>query len=41
MTLAHFDTPALQQRALDILQFKLDILWSLSDALVTKYGVRT
>jgi pyrroloquinoline-quinone synthase len=41
VTLDHFDTLALQQRALDILQFKLDILWSLSDALVTKYGVST
>jgi pyrroloquinoline-quinone synthase len=41
VTLAHFDTLPLQQRALDILQFKLDILWSLSDALVTKYGVTT
>jgi pyrroloquinoline-quinone synthase len=39
VTLSHFDTRPLQQRALDILQFKLDILWSLSDALVTKYGV--
>jgi pyrroloquinoline-quinone synthase len=41
VTLSHFDTLALQKRALDILQFKLDILWSLSDALVTKYGVST
>jgi pyrroloquinoline-quinone synthase len=41
VTLAHFDTLPLQKRALDILQFKLDILWSLSDALVTKYGVTT
>jgi pyrroloquinoline-quinone synthase len=41
MTLAHFDTAALQQRALGVLQFKLDILWALSDALVTRYGVTT
>ena len=41
LTLDHFTTRGQQQRALDILQFKLDILWSLSDALVTKYGVRT
>jgi pyrroloquinoline-quinone synthase len=33
VTLAHFDTRALQQRALDILQFKLDILWSMLDAI--------
>ena len=24
---------------LEVLQFKLDILWALSDALVTRYGV--
>jgi pyrroloquinoline-quinone synthase len=41
VTLAHFDTAALQQRALGVLQFKLDILWALSDALVTRYGVTT
>lgn len=33
VTLAHFDTRALQLRALDILQFKLDILWSMLDAI--------
>ena len=33
VTLDHFDTRALQQRALDILQFKLDILWSMLDAI--------
>jgi pyrroloquinoline-quinone synthase len=39
VTLAHFTTRALQERALEVLQFKLDILWALSDALVTRYGV--
>jgi pyrroloquinoline-quinone synthase len=39
VTLEHFCTRALQERALEILQFKLDILWALSDALVTRYGV--
>jgi pyrroloquinoline-quinone synthase len=41
ITLDHFTTRAMQQRALDVLQFKLDILWALSDALVTRYGVTT
>jgi len=39
VTLDYFNTRPLQERALQILQFKLDILWSLSDALVTRYGV--
>lgn len=39
ITLAHFDTPALQQRALDVLQFKLDVLWAMNDAMATRYGV--
>ena len=39
ITLEHFTTRALQDRALEILQFKLDILWALSDALVVRYGV--
>jgi len=39
ITLDHFRTRPLQERACEILQFKLDILWSLSDALVAKYGV--
>jgi pyrroloquinoline-quinone synthase len=41
ITLAHFDTLALQQRALDVLQFKLDILWAMNDAMATRYGVST
>lgn len=39
ITLAHFNTPALQQRALDVLQFKLDILWAMNDAMAQKYGL--
>lgn len=33
VTLAHFTTHPQQQRALDILQFKLDILWAMLDAI--------
>ena len=33
VTLEHFTTRAAQQRALDILQFKLDILWNMLDAI--------
>jgi pyrroloquinoline-quinone synthase len=40
ITLDHFNTRALQERALQILQFKLDVLWSLSDALSLRYGVK-
>ena len=39
VTLAHFTTRAQQERALEVLQFKLDILWALNDAMATKYGV--
>lgn len=39
ITLAHFTTRSQQERALEILQFKLDILWSLSDAMAQHYGV--
>ncbi len=38
VTLDYFVTPAMQQRALDILQFKLDILWAMNDAMALKYG---
>src|SRR5471030_2744732 len=33
VTLGYFRTPEAQQRALDILNFKLDILWSMLDAI--------
>jgi pyrroloquinoline-quinone synthase len=39
ITLDHFDTRPLQRRALDVLQFKLDILWAMNDAMAQKYGV--
>lgn len=35
LTLAHFSqSRALQERALEILQFKLDVLWALADAIM-------
>lgn len=37
VTLTHFATRAEQHRALDILQFKLDILWSMLDAIALAY----
>jgi pyrroloquinoline-quinone synthase len=39
VTLGHFTTRAQQERALEILQFKLDILWAMNDAMATRYGV--
>jgi len=39
VTLGHFTTPALQQRALEVLQFKLDVLWTMNDAMAQRYGV--
>jgi pyrroloquinoline-quinone synthase len=38
-TLDYFNTRALQERALEILQFKLDVLWQMSDAMSLRYGV--
>lgn len=37
VTLDHFSSRAQQGRALDILQFKLDILWAISDAIKKAY----
>ncbi len=37
VTLDHFDTRGAQERALDILQFKLDVLWSMLDAMWLAY----
>jgi pyrroloquinoline-quinone synthase len=37
VTLSHFTTRAQQQRALEILQFKLDILWAMLDAIEKAY----
>jgi pyrroloquinoline-quinone synthase len=39
VTLAHFTTRPMQERALEVLQFKLDILWAMNDAMALKYGV--
>ncbi|HEY4067927.1 MAG TPA: pyrroloquinoline-quinone synthase PqqC [Burkholderiaceae bacterium] len=39
VTLGHFTTRAGQERALEVLQFKLDILWTMNDAIALKYGV--
>ena len=39
VTLEYFTARAQQQRALDILQFKLDILWSMLDAMQIAYGI--
>ena len=38
-TLDRFNTHALQMRALEILKFKLDVLWQMSDAMALRYGV--
>jgi len=37
VTLDHFVTRDEQDRALNILQFKLDILWSMLDAMTLAY----
>jgi pyrroloquinoline-quinone synthase len=39
VTLEHFRTRSEQERALGILQFKLDILWSMLDAMQLAYGI--
>lgn len=39
LTLDHFVTRAQQERALEILEFKLDVLWSMLDAMQTAYGL--
>ena len=39
ITLDHFDTRRLQERALEILRFKLDVLWAMNDAMATRFGV--
>ena len=36
-TLAHFNTRPLQERALAIVQFKLDVLWCMLDAMMLAY----
>ena len=39
LTLARFRSHAAQQRALEVLQFKLDVLWQMNDAMAMAYGV--
>ena len=39
VTLDRFKTRAQQDRALEILQFKLDVLWQMNDAMALRYGV--
>lgn len=36
-TLGHFTSRAQQERALEVLQFKLDVLWSMLDAMYVAY----
>jgi pyrroloquinoline-quinone synthase len=38
-TLERFNTRELQERALEILKFKLDVLWQMSDAMAVRYKV--
>ena len=38
-TLRHFTTRAMQERALEILKFKLDVLWQMNDAMALRYLV--
>jgi len=40
VTLDYFRTPEQQDRALQILKFKLDILWAMNDAMAQRYGVQ-
>jgi len=39
VTLERFTTRDQQERALQILQFKLDVLWQMNDAMALRYGV--
>jgi pyrroloquinoline-quinone synthase len=39
VTLDRFDSRALQERALEILKFKLDVLWQMNDAMAQRYAV--
>jgi pyrroloquinoline-quinone synthase len=39
LTLERFDTLPAQERALQVLQFKLDVLWQMNDAMALAYGV--
>lgn len=39
VTLEHFRTRAEQERALSILQFKLNVLWAMLDSIQVRYGI--
>jgi pyrroloquinoline-quinone synthase len=39
-TLDHFQTREQQERALEILKFKLAVLWQMNDAMALRYGVK-
>ncbi len=39
LTLTHFNTRERQEQALEILRFKLDVLWSMLDAMQGAYGL--
>ncbi len=39
VTLDHFHTRDEQERALEILQFKLDVLWTMLDSMEVTYGI--
>jgi pyrroloquinoline-quinone synthase len=41
VTLDRFVTRVQQERALEILKFKLDVLWQMNDAMALAYGVPT
>jgi pyrroloquinoline-quinone synthase len=41
ITLERFKTRAQQARALEVLQFKLDVLWQMNDAMALAYGVKS
>jgi pyrroloquinoline-quinone synthase len=41
VTLDRFRTRAQQERALQILQFKLDVLWQMNDAMALRYGAKS
>jgi pyrroloquinoline-quinone synthase len=40
-TLDYFQTRAQQERAVEILKFKLDVLWQMNDAMALRYGVKS
>jgi pyrroloquinoline-quinone synthase len=40
-TLDHFVTREAQERAIEILKFKLSVLWQMNDAMALRYAVPT